>query len=121
MAFKESQEYKALYFDIRIKDLEEFYSQTNPKSAYTKIKSFLEKRNFSHEQYSGYHSTYKTTDMEIFALVKEMKQTFPWLQRSVNHFEVANLGKDHDLMTLFVPTDDSLKNLKIQKINTSDN
>lgn len=37
MARKESKKYKALYFDIRIKDLEKHYSATNPKGAYKKI------------------------------------------------------------------------------------
>lgn len=49
MARKESIKYKALYFDIRIKDLERYYSATNPKGAYKKIKSFMSKHNFSHE------------------------------------------------------------------------
>ena len=55
MARTEARKYKALYFDIRIRDLEKYYSHTNPKGAYKKIKSFLIGHNFSHEQYSGYH------------------------------------------------------------------
>ena len=101
MARKESKKYKALYFDIRIKDLEKYYSATNPKGAYKKIKSFMSKHNFSHEQYSGYHSKYKTTDLEIFDLIREMSKTFPWLQFCMNHFEVTNVGANHDLMELF--------------------
>lgn len=31
------------------------------------LKIFMSKHNFSHEQYSGYHFQYKTTDLEIFA------------------------------------------------------
>ena len=56
---------------------------------------------FSHEQYSGYHSQYKTTDLEIFDLVHEMGKEFPWLGRCLNHFEVTNVGANHDLMHLF--------------------
>ena len=101
MARKESKKYKALYFDIRIKDLEKYYSATNPKGAYKKIESFMSKHNFSHEQYSGYHSKYKTTDLDIFDLIREMSETFPWLQFCMNHFEVTNVGANHDLMELF--------------------
>ena len=101
MARKEAKRYKALYFDIRIKDLEEHYSKTNPKGAYGKIQRFLVRHNFSHEQYSGYHSRYKTTDLEIFDLIREMSDTFPWLQHCINHFEVTNIGANHDLMGLF--------------------
>lgn len=102
MARKEAKHFKALYFDLRIKDLEEYYSKTRPKGAYELIKKFLTKRNFSHEQYSGYHSRYKTTDLEIFDLIHDMSDTFPWLQHCVNHFEVTNVGTNHDLMGLFV-------------------
>ncbi len=101
MARKEAKRYKALYFDIRIKDLEEHYSKTNPKGAYKKIQRFMAKHNFSHEQYSGYHSKYKTTDLEIFDLIREMCDEFPWLQHCINHFEVTNVGANHDLMELF--------------------
>ena len=59
MSRKEARRYKALYFDLRIKDL------------------------------------------EIFDLIREMSETFPWLQFCVNHFEVTNIGTNHDLMELF--------------------
>lgn len=101
MARKEAKRYKALYFDIRIKDLEGHYSKSNPKGAYAKIKKYLTAHSFSHEQYSGYHSHYKTTDLEIFDLIRDMSDMFPWLQYCVNHFEVTNVGTNHDLMGLF--------------------
>ena len=59
MARREARRYKALYFDLRIKDL------------------------------------------EIFDLIREMSETFPWLQFCVNHFEATNIGTNHDLMELF--------------------
>jgi len=102
VARRESKKYKALYFDLRIKDLAEHYSKTNPKGAYSQISRFLTKRNFSHAQYSGYHSNYKTTDLEIFDLIHEMSQELPWLHKCVNHFEVTNIGTNYDLMDLFI-------------------
>ena len=101
MASREAKHLKALYFDLRIKDLERYYSKTNPKGAYQRIQRFLLRHNFSHEQYSGYHSRFKTTDLEIFDLVHEMSREFPWLEKSMNHFEVTNIGANHDLMQLF--------------------
>ena len=56
MTRRETKHLKALYFDLRIKDLKEHYSQTNPKGAYALIQRFLTSHNFSHEQYSGYNS-----------------------------------------------------------------
>lgn len=40
--------------------------------------------------------------MEIFDLIRDMSDTFPWLQHCVNHFEVTNVGANHDLMDLFM-------------------
>ncbi len=39
--------------------------------------------------------------MEIFDLIRDMSDAFPWLQHCVNHFEVTNVGANHDLMDLF--------------------
>ena len=101
MAKREAKHFKALYFDLRVKDLKEHFSETNPTGAYRKIRDYLVQRNFSHEQYSGYHSKYKTTDLEIFDLVREMSRELPWLLHCLNHFEVTNIGANHDLMQLF--------------------
>lgn len=54
------------------------------------------KHYFSHEQYSGYHSKFKTTDLEIFDLIHEMSEKFSWLHLCVNRFEVTNVGVNHD-------------------------
>ena len=48
MARKEARRYKALYFDLRIKDLETYYSRSNPKGAYGRISRFLASHQFSH-------------------------------------------------------------------------
>lgn len=101
MTRREAKHLKALYFDLRVNDLRKYYSSTNPNGAYRKIHNFLLKHNFSHEQYSGYHSRYKTTDLEIFDLIHEMSREFLWLDKSLNHFEVTNIGANHDLMQLF--------------------
>jgi len=109
MARWEAKHLEAFCFDLRIKDLNEHYSQTNPKGAYALIQRFLTAHSFSREQYSGYHSKHKTADLEIFDLIREMSDTFPWLQHRVNHFEVTNVGANHDLMGLFVADIDEPK------------
>lgn len=92
--------YKALYFDLSIKALKQFFSYKNPKGAYEKLRKYFINNHFSHEQYSGYHSKYKTTDLEIFLFIQKMKKTFPWMERCVNHFEVTDVGEDYDLVPL---------------------
>ena len=101
MAKREAKHYKALYFDLRVKDLKEHFSETNPNGAYGKIRDYLLGKDFSHEQYSGYHSKYKTTDLEIFDLIREMSRELSWLSACLNHFEVTNIGANHELMHLF--------------------
>lgn len=93
--------YKALYFDLSIKALKRYFSRKNPKGAYQKIQNYFIECNFSHEQYSGYHSKYKTTDLEVFQVIQKMRRSFPWLKKCLNHFEVTDVGENHDLMILF--------------------
>ncbi|MCR5727359.1 MAG: hypothetical protein K6G24_07825 [Lachnospiraceae bacterium] len=101
MARNETKRLKAIYFDMHIKSLERYYSSTDPKGAYKKIMAFMLKNGFSHEQYSGYHSLSKMTDMEVFDLVYAMNKEFPWLKFCMNRFEVTNIGANHDLMAVF--------------------
>ena len=101
MKGREAKHFKVLYFDLCVKDLEKYYSATNPRESYRKIHDYWLRRQFSHEQYSGYHSQYKTTDLEIFDLIREMSRELPWLPFCLNHFEVTNIGANHDLMQLF--------------------
>lgn len=109
MTRREAKHLKALYFDLNVKRLKEYYSDTNPNGAYGKIRDYLIKRNFSHVQYSGYHSKYKTTDLEIFDLIHEMSEDLKWLAPCLNHFEnpflnqiVYNNGTLHMQSTIFI-------------------
>lgn len=70
---KKEKKYKALYFVLQIKALKNYFSGKNPKGAYQKIQKYLEDHDFSHEQYSGNHSQYKMTDLEIFQFVHKME------------------------------------------------
>lgn len=92
--------YKALHFDLRIHDLEQHYSSHNPKGAYGRIRQFLYAHNFTHEQYSGYHSNYKTTDLNVFNLVYILQETFPWFSACAKKFSVTDIGDNYDLTTL---------------------
>lgn len=105
MEKKENKQFKALYFDLQVSKLRLFFSATSPTGAYKEIKKYLLAHNFSHEQYSGYHSNYRTTDLRIFDLIEDMGNDFPWLSKSLNHFEVTDVGANYDLMGLFAGDD----------------
>ena len=100
MARRETKSLKALYFDLGINELKSFYSATNPKGAYRVIARFMHSHDFLHEQYSGYHSTQKKTDLEVFDIISEMNESIPWLKSCVKKFEVTNIGANHDLTRL---------------------
>lgn len=101
MEVHDNREMKALYFDLRVNDLRKHYSETSPNGGYAKIRDYLLDHDFSHEQYSGYHTNYKTTDVDIFNFVSKMHMELPWLEYCLNHFEVSNIGANHDLMKLY--------------------
>lgn len=88
MAKREAKQYKALYFDLRIHDLETFYPKKSRLGAYMGIKNYLLSHAFMHEQWSGYHSVKKMTDLEIFDLVHDMALQppvcFPGKQRNMS-------------------------------------
>ena len=101
---RETRRFKAIYFDLRIKDLEKHYSKSSPKGAYLRIKSFMQRHGFEHAQYSGYHSLKKMMDLDVVDVIEEMRDTMPWLGKSANHFEVTNIGTNSNLMYLFEDT-----------------
>lgn len=41
MAGREAKYFKALYFDLCVKDLTKYYSVKNPRGAYRKIQDYL--------------------------------------------------------------------------------
>lgn len=92
---------KALYFDLKIKDLEKYYSAVNPKSGYGKIKEFMSNKGFEHEQYSGYHSKYPITDADMFDIVRALQIELPWITQCANKFEATDIGENSDVISMF--------------------
>lgn len=97
---RDTRQFKAIYFDLRIKELERHYSKKNPKGAYSRIKTFMLQHGFEHAQYSGYHSKKKMMDLEIVDMIEIMRESLPWLGKSAAHFEVTNIGANSDLMNV---------------------
>lgn len=88
---------KALNFDLDTKALKQYYSNKNYRKAYEDIKNFLLVNGFEHRQYSGYISVKPMSDATIRAKILKMKKVFPWLKKCVNHFDVTDIGRQHDL------------------------
>lgn len=105
MARREARQYKALYFDIRINDLKKFFPKKNYLGAYADIKQYLLRHSFTHEQWSGYHSINRMSDLEIFDLVQDMANEMPWFSQCINHFEVTNVGTNYNLIDILEPVE----------------
>lgn len=100
MTKRDPKHYKALYFDMRIQALKEWYPKKNHLGAYKNMKRYLLKHGFRHEQWSGYHSTQKMTDLEIFELVEDMASELQWFSKCVNHFAATNVESNYNLIEI---------------------
>lgn len=101
MNYRDFPVHKALYFDLKIKDLEKYYSAVNPKSGYSRVKEFMKKHGFDHEQYSGYHSRKPITDADIFDIARALRTELPWITQCANKFEATDVGENSDIMSMF--------------------
>lgn len=96
----ERKYYKAINFDLKIESLRHYYSQKHPKQAYREIKKYLISNGFSHRQWSGYRSKNRLSDYDIISLVDEMFEKFPWLEHCATRFDVTNIGRTYDLLSI---------------------
>lgn len=106
---KEIRHRYAINFDLTIEKLREFYSDTNPKSAYSKIKNFMEKHGFTHRQWSGYISNEAITKSELVDFTMELHQTFSWLINCEGSMDATVITDIFDIkqMILDVMADES--------------
>lgn len=101
----ERKYFKALNFDLDTHHLEEFYPGNSYRKAYEDLRIFFRKHDFSHRQGSGYLSNNKLATADIFDLMDELANAFPWLSECVNKIDVTNVGQQHDLLDLLKPID----------------
>lgn len=105
MSGRKARQYKALYFDLFINELKHNYPKRNYLNAYRDIKNYLLQHDFKHEQWSGYHSEKKMTDLDIFDLVQDISSKFTWLHKCINHFAVTNVGVNYNLIDILQPAE----------------
>lgn len=100
MTRRDPKRFKALCFDMRTQDLKEWYPKKNHLGVYKDIKRYLLEHDFRREQWSGYHSDKKMTDLEIFELVKNMASEMDWFSKCINHFAVTNVEANYNLIEI---------------------
>lgn len=91
---------KALNFDLDTHKLEQYYPMDNYRKAYHDLWSFMKLHEFLHRQGSGYLSKNKMGTKDIYNMIEELSQQFPWLGQCVRKFDVTNVGRQHDLIEL---------------------
>ena len=87
-----------------------YYPGASYRHAYDDLKHFFKVHHFSHRQGSGYISDNKLTTADIYDLMDELSQQFPWIESCVNKIDVTNVGQQHDLTDLLKPTEDIIIN-----------
>lgn len=96
----ERKYYKAINFDLRIEALRKYYSQNHPKQAYREVKKFLVHNGFSHRQWSGYRSKTRLSDYDTISLIYDLFEKFPWLEQCATRFDVTNIGRTYDMLSM---------------------
>lgn len=91
------KEYKAVNFDLDVKKLKQYYTNSkgehskNYRRAYRDIKMFMYRNGFSHKQGSGYRSAEKITDTRVQNLIEDIVKEYPWIIKSVKSFDVTDI------------------------------
>ena len=102
----ERRYYKALNFDLDTHKLKVHYPGANYRKAYEDLRRFFKRHRFSHRQGSGYISDDKLATADIYDLMDELSQQFPWIGDCVNKIDVTNVGQQYDLIELLKSSDD---------------
>ena len=102
----ERKYFKALNFDLDTHQLQEHYPGANYRQAYDDLRRFFKKHRFLHRQGSGYISEDMLTTADIYDLMDDLSQQFPWIGVCVSKIEVTNVGRQHDLTELLKPSEE---------------
>ena len=111
---KETKRRYAINFDLTIEQLERFYSATNPKGAYSKIRSYMKKNGFTHRQWSGYISDRTMTKSDLVDFIMELHQAFPWLIKCEGSMDATVITDIFDMKQMILDTmDESDDNMEL--------
>ncbi|MCL1799353.1 MAG: hypothetical protein FWG23_06425 [Eggerthellaceae bacterium] len=94
----ERKQYKAINFDLIIKELEAVFGKGNYRKAYSQIRRFLEKSKFEHRQWSGYRSINTMTYTELLDVCIRLFVHLPWLAGCARRFDVTNIGREYEML-----------------------
>ena len=88
----------AIAFDLKIADLEQYYSSTSPNNAYNEIGSFLKRNGFSHQQGSLYFGDETIDAVRCVLVAQQLSKKLPWLSQCVTDIRMLRIEDNNDLM-----------------------
>lgn len=113
---KETKRLYAINFDLKIVNLERYYSKTNPKGAYKEIASYMKSNGFSHRQWSGYISDKTMTRTELVDFTEKIHKHFPWLIKCEEKLDATVITGIFDIKQMIIDgMDDSDVDIDIEK------
>lgn len=101
---KETKKRYAINFDLKIEQLRQYYSSTNPKGAYGKITSFMKRNGFEHRQWSGYISKHTLSKSELIDFTMKLHKEFPWLINCEGSMDATVITSIFDIKQMILDT-----------------
>ena len=110
---------KQIAFDLDTKMLEKYYPTDNWRKAYDDIKEHMQNNGFIWQQGSVYTSLKAMKSVEVSAILMDLIQKNPWLNKCMRDCRETNIGRSHDKNRLFnqdatIPTREELKSQEKQ-------
>ncbi|MDB7980804.1 hypothetical protein [Faecalicoccus pleomorphus] len=103
---------KAINFDLDTRKLKELYPSTSPngwRQAWAQIESFLKEQGSIHVQYSGYQSLEPMWTNEVFIVMENLQNKYPWFRDCATSADVTIVTDRYNI----------LEYLKNQELKTS--
>lgn len=94
----ERRYYKAINFDLDTHLLDQYHPSHDYHRAYYDLKKFFKCHNFNHKQGSGYVSKEKLNSQDIYELIDDLYNEYPWIADTVEEFDVTNVGTQYELV-----------------------
>ena len=88
----------AIAFDLKVSDLEQYYTGNSYNNAYGDIQKFLQTKGFTRQQGSVYFGELNVVDaVKCVMAVNALSQEFPWFKQCVTDIRMLRIEENNDL------------------------
>ena len=91
----------AIIFNLDSDLLSSCYPGSDPISAYSVLKAYLEKHNFIRLQGNLYLGDDTVDAVKTVLVTQKLSNKFPWFKASVQNMRMLRIEDDNDLMPIF--------------------